>query len=97
MLTTIGKARLLSPGASSAGASVPGDSSRIAARHRNPDARLPRDRHRCPPRRQRERREQSDRHRRKNAHGVYLDISGSRVDIADSAIVTRGREAQASR
>ncbi|MGU7783382.1 autotransporter family protein [Burkholderia sp. PU8-34] len=28
-----------------------------------------------------------------NAHGVYVDVSGNGVDIAGSAIVTRGREA----
>ncbi|KHK60954.1 membrane protein [Burkholderia sp. A9] len=28
-----------------------------------------------------------------SAHGVYVDVSGSRVDLADSAVVTRGSEA----
>ncbi|KWN69584.1 hypothetical protein WM24_08205 [Burkholderia ubonensis] len=29
----------------------------------------------------------------RSAHGVYVDVSGSRVDLAGSAIVTRGIEA----
>lgn len=29
----------------------------------------------------------------RSAHGVYVDVSGSRVDVTGSAIVTRGREA----
>ncbi|KVL38485.1 autotransporter outer membrane beta-barrel domain-containing protein [Burkholderia sp. MSMB1835] len=94
VLATTGKTRLFSTGASSAGASVTGDGSRIALRDieirtrgflaTGIDARLGGSA---------TAENVSIDTDGKNAHGVYLDVSGSRVDIAGSAIVTRGREA----
>ncbi|HEF5873406.1 TPA: autotransporter outer membrane beta-barrel domain-containing protein [Burkholderia cenocepacia] len=94
VLTTTGKTRVLSSGANSAGAAVSGAGSRIALRNTEIrtrgflatgiDARLGGSVHA---------EDISIDTDGKNAHGVYVDVNGTRVDIVDSAVVTRGREA----